>query len=403
MKDFVADTLSLGDPKSEEEMLAREAVAKGTPQTADQPRMPGREDGESSGKIHGKSDSEDSEPDGKEDGESDRENSDDVKSDDGDETGEDEDENNIYDRWTRTREPVLPQPPPFATSKVSYAVDPAMTLRETFKDTGLQIIVKMASIELTPEKPKFPAGGWHVEGQMNEHIIGTALYYLDSENVTDSRLDFRTLTSYYQEDLQDQIGQCAYHWMQSACGTNLGSGSGSPCMQNYGSVMTPEGRLLAFPNVFQHRVSGFRLADPTKPGHRRFIALWLVDPHTRIISTANVPPQQAEWWAERALGSLDSNKNGSDSSMLPPEIAQLLLEKGLGKSQLAEAIAAGDVGKTKLPAELLDMVRKELGEGLPMTREEAEEHRLKLMGARSAFQVEARDRWESVEYSFCEH
>lgn len=27
---------------------------------------------------------------------------------------------------------------------------------------GLQVIVKLTSIELTPEKPEFPAGSWHV-------------------------------------------------------------------------------------------------------------------------------------------------------------------------------------------------------------------------------------------------
>lgn len=32
-----------------------------------------------------------------------------------------------------------------------------------------------------------------------------------------------------------------------------------------------------------------------KPGHRRVLVLWLVEPHYGIILTANVPPQQAEW------------------------------------------------------------------------------------------------------------
>ena len=53
----------------------------------------------------------------------------------------------------------------------------------------------------------------------------------------------------------------------------------------------------------QHRVSSLQLVDPTKPGHRRFIALWLVDPTRRIISTANVPPQRLDWYMESLLGS----------------------------------------------------------------------------------------------------
>ncbi len=56
-----------------------------------------------------------------------------------------------------------------------------------------------------------------------------------------------------------------------------------------------------------------------------------------------------------------------------------------------------------MPAELREMVRKELGDALPMTREEAEEHRRKLMEERTAFQGKAREGWESVAYNFCEH
>ncbi|KAK3899199.1 hypothetical protein C8A05DRAFT_37207 [Staphylotrichum tortipilum] len=311
-----------------------------------------------------------------------------------------EEEDEISERWDETREPIHPAIPPFSPDQVKYDVDPSKALHKRFNQEGLQVIVKMASIELTPEKPEFSPGGWHVEGMMNEHIVGTALYYLDSENITDSHLDFRAMTSSYQDDWE--IGQDAYHWMESVYGNSLGGGNGI-CLQNYGSVNTPQGRLLAFPNVFQHRVSGFKLADPTKPGHRRFIALWLIDPFTRVISTANVPPQQAEWWGESAFGALAKDKEAADASTLPPEVRQLLLERGLGGSQLAEA--TGGKEAAKLPAELLQMVRQQMGGGkdLPMTRAEAEEHREKLMKERSAFQQEARDGWSHSTYSFCEH
>jgi hypothetical protein len=61
-------------------------------------------------------------------------------------------------KWEELRDPVLPEPLDF--EPVTYTVQ--HTLRDRFKDSGLQVIVKMASIELTPEKPEFPAGGWHV-------------------------------------------------------------------------------------------------------------------------------------------------------------------------------------------------------------------------------------------------
>jgi hypothetical protein len=39
-------------------------------------------------------------------------------------------------------------------------------LRRDFTRTGLQVIVKLANIHLTPDKPNYAGGSWHVEGQM---------------------------------------------------------------------------------------------------------------------------------------------------------------------------------------------------------------------------------------------
>jgi hypothetical protein len=46
--------------------------------------------------------------------------------------------------------------------EIDYMPKDDHRLRQRFAESGLQIIVKMASIELTPEKPEFPMGGWHV-------------------------------------------------------------------------------------------------------------------------------------------------------------------------------------------------------------------------------------------------
>jgi len=287
--------------------------------------------------------------------------------------------------WRSIRAPVQPDPPKFKAWK--YGIKPEESLRGRFKD--IQVIVKMASIELTPEKPSFPAGGWHVEGQMNEHIVGTALYYLDSENVTPSSLKFRMQTAEDQYKLQDRVGQDSFNWIERVYGTQMRGGS---CLQQYGSVETKEGRLLAFPNVFHHRVSPFELQDKTKPGHRRFIALWLVDPHTRIINTGNVPPQQQDWWMERAFGSVEAEK------VFHP-IAKLVSEAAPDHPGLQAALESG----TPLPQELRDMVRREAISRLPMSLAEAKEHRLKLMEERTKFQSEAEKNWSRPEYSFCEH
>lgn len=45
------------------------------------------------------------------------------------------------------------------------------------------------------------------------------------------------------------------------------------------------------------------LEDRSKPGHRKILALFLVDPHRRIISSANVPLHRPDWASEsRILG-----------------------------------------------------------------------------------------------------
>lgn len=63
-------------------------------------------------------------------------------------------------KWEVLREPSLSCFDEMEREDVDYKVDGG--LRKTFEKSGLQIIVKLASIELTPENPDFPIGGWHV-------------------------------------------------------------------------------------------------------------------------------------------------------------------------------------------------------------------------------------------------
>jgi hypothetical protein len=55
--------------------------------------------------------------------------------------------------------------------------------------TGFQVIVRVCSIELTPDAPYYPGDSdFHVEGLLNEHIVATSRYYYDVENVESSRI-----------------------------------------------------------------------------------------------------------------------------------------------------------------------------------------------------------------------
>ena len=118
----------------------------------------------------------------------------------------------------------------------------------------------------------------------------------------------------------------------------------SPCVQDIGDVITKTHRCVAFPNLYQHQVQPFRLEDPTKPGYRRILVFFLVDPTQKILSATDVAPQQREWISE------------------------------------AMYHASHNSSFAKLPVELLTMISSE-NEGA-MTRSEAEKYREELMSER---------------------
>lgn len=146
---------------------------------------------------------------------------------------------------------------------------------------------------------------------------------------------------------------------------DAGGFGGEPITQNLGGVTCREGRLLTFPNTLQHCVSPFSLADPSRPGHRKILAFFLIDPSRRIISTANVPPQREDWCNEWADA----------------------MQKSLGQ---------------RLPGELQNMIMKDV-DFAPMTMDEAKEYRLELMEERGAKAADASRDFELGGFHLCEH
>ena len=132
-------------------------------------------------------------------------------------------------------------------------------------------------------------------------------------------------------------------------------------MQELGHVLPVEDRCVAFPNFYQHCVAPFELDDPARPGHRKILCFFLVDPGARILSTTDVPPQQAEWTLDEAA-----------------------------KSPLMQ----------KLPQELFDMIKGYVG---GMSRADAEAHRKALMEERANFKIELDENVFDMKFSLCEH
>lgn len=240
----------------------------------------------------------------------------------------------------------------------------------SFEPSRLQFIVKLANIHLTPENPEYSGGSWHIEGMRNEHICATALYYYDSDNITESHLDFRTTANSEELSMEFSHEQSDYLGIRRV----LDLDPSGEAIQDIGGVSTRPGRALFFPNVYQHRVRDFKLADPTRPGHRKILALFLVDPKIPVISSANVPPQQLDWWVnETGVGSLLQRDN--------------TLDKNLALKQV-------------LPPELTTMVADNVD--FPISLEEAKATREALMAERKVFVQDTQSNSRN-EWNFCEH
>ncbi|MFF7340181.1 DUF4246 domain-containing protein [Streptomyces sp. NPDC008163] len=195
------------------------------------------------------------------------------------------------DDWYQNRRPVVPDAPEFTAPEPVGASD-----RVVLRGRRLQVVAKLATIRLTPEKPEYAGGSWHVEGMLNERIVSTGIYYWDSENITDSRLGFRAAVDDPDYEQNDHNGVSDVYGMDDE----------GPLNQVLGSASTPPGRCLAFPNLLQHRVGPFRLADPSRAGHRKIVAFFLVDPSETIVSTSDVAPQQP--WAGTSTMTLEEAK-----------------------------------------------------------------------------------------------
>ena len=93
--------------------------------------------------------------------------------DDGPKQGEGEDEDDFGERrdaWIEATRRVV-QPEPEEDFEPPPKIEDDVDLRRDYGKRGLQIIVKLANIHLTPEKPSYEGGTWHVEGQLVKFYI----------------------------------------------------------------------------------------------------------------------------------------------------------------------------------------------------------------------------------------
>ncbi|CEJ81140.1 hypothetical protein VHEMI01285 [[Torrubiella] hemipterigena] len=201
-------------------------------------------------------------------------------------------------------------------------------LQEQFKDEGLQVIIEVQQIE--PDQratylPMFPSG---INGYRNEHIVATSVMYFDSvnTNATMAPMSLRAPTvlypRLYQPDLYSSFFVEQYGITE---GTRTLPPGNPPAeyrtMQSVGPIVMPDGRLVAYPNALHRSNASIFLHERGRPYHRRMIAMHLVDPHVRICSTRNVPPQQhGKQWLEAMF-----SRGRWPGRKLPVELVQMIL------------------------------------------------------------------------------
>ncbi|KAA8649094.1 uncharacterized protein ATNIH1004_004989 [Aspergillus tanneri] len=108
-----------------------------------------------------------------------------------------------------------------------------------------------------------------------------------------------------------------------------------------------------------YRVSPVKLEDRSKPGHRKILALFLVDPNIRIISYANIPPPQED--------------------------------RGKEKREIVQRVFA-----VEITVELQEMVNDGLFSPPIITMDVAKQYRLELMEERSVNSKEQNEWFEKV-------
>ena len=168
-------------------------------------------------------------------------------------------------------------------------------LKKEFWNIGVQMVLQLRDINLTPETPKYEAEMWQVQGQNNERIAATAHYIYSTDNIS---LSAPPTMSFRRRINPEEAGLAKGYINSPPYAPEIyGAEDGDPVIQRMGDVLLREGRTVVYPNTFQTRLNSFGLDDASKPGYCRILTLYLLDPNRRNMSTAMVPCQRRDWWA----------------------------------------------------------------------------------------------------------
>ena len=165
-----------------------------------------------------------------------------------------------------------------------------MVAFESLRGRRLQVITKIVDYTLEPGQTY--EGVWHVEGMSHECIVATSVYVIDRDPALQGG-DLRFKRAF----TTTETSRLAWNIAQERVGavsSFLDAG-----LLPLGSIDTPHGRLVTFPNSHVHKVSALTNTGST-PARRRIVVFFLVNPEIRIPSTKEVPDQRDHITLEQA-------------------------------------------------------------------------------------------------------
>ncbi|KAI0964096.1 hypothetical protein AcW1_000997 [Taiwanofungus camphoratus] len=250
------------------------------------------------------------------------------------EHSDDEDERLTYERelrdWAFNRPINLPD-----VMQEGYTGDlEKRHFTVSLMETTIKVIVRVTEIRIQPGGPDYAGTPWHVEGMRNEHIVACAMYCTEMINLIPASIEFRMSVTAPHHFIPGDTGATIRTW---------GLDHLSPCNQHLGSVPMSPGLGVAFPNIYQHRLTSTCLENPHSEGSMTILGLYLMDPDLAdgssgsgwdlTPSTESVPPQQKEWIKRAVEESIDIR--------LPVEIVEQIINnvEGVMSEQEAEAFA----------------------------------------------------------------
>ncbi|CAK9048433.1 Uncharacterized protein SCF082_LOCUS26982 [Durusdinium trenchii] len=200
-----------------------------------------------------------------------------------------------YARFVRFAESFDPysEPPRRSLARVSLKQgvphpssppDAYMVPDDCFQWSTLCVVPKIVDYVLQPGQSH--EGVWHLEGMAQEHIIATCLFIVDrDECIAGGELQFKR--SFVEEE-RECFKYCSDQQYDEGSIKFLRDG-----FRPLGSVATPKGRMIVFPNTHVHKVSKM-VNTGSAPAKRRIIVFFVMDPELvhHPLTTMDLAPEQ---------------------------------------------------------------------------------------------------------------